>query len=154
MLTSCCRLICAPDNRLGRNGAQEIREHPFFTGVDWNSIRNIDAPFVPHLKSVTDTSYFPTEECVRMWRAAEPDADFRLVSSATRTCRTCRAAQTLALAPRATSPSWASPSGATWTSATGRSTRLPQRTPSMWCICRRASTLCGAEEHLYHVSAA
>ncbi|PWN97899.1 AGC/NDR/NDR protein kinase [Tilletiopsis washingtonensis] len=56
------RLICAPDNRLGRNGAQEIREHPFFTGVDWNSIRNIDAPFVPHLKSVTDTSYFPTED--------------------------------------------------------------------------------------------
>ena len=34
----------------------------FFYGVDWASIRDIDAPFVPHLKSITDTSYFPTDE--------------------------------------------------------------------------------------------
>ena len=31
-------------------------------GVDWSTIRHIDAPFVPHLRSITDTSYFPTEE--------------------------------------------------------------------------------------------
>lgn len=58
----CDRLICAPDTRLGRNSAAEIKEHPFFAGVDWDTIRSIDAPFIPHLKSVTDTSYFPTEE--------------------------------------------------------------------------------------------
>lgn len=34
----------------------------FFYGVDWTTIRDIDAPFVPHLKSITDTSYFPTDE--------------------------------------------------------------------------------------------
>lgn len=34
----------------------------FFYGVDWNTIRDIDAPFVPHLRSITDTSYFPTDE--------------------------------------------------------------------------------------------
>jgi protein-serine/threonine kinase len=34
----------------------------FFYGVDWASIRDIDAPFVPHLRSITDTSYFPTDE--------------------------------------------------------------------------------------------
>ncbi|WFD21376.1 Serine/threonine-protein kinase [Malassezia equina] len=56
------RLITAPEERLGRNGAQEIKNHPFFAGVDWTTIRRIDAPFVPHLTSVTDTSYFPTEE--------------------------------------------------------------------------------------------
>lgn len=56
------RLITAPENRLGRNSAQEIKDHPFFAGVDWSSIRDIDAPFVPHLKSITDTSYFPTED--------------------------------------------------------------------------------------------
>ena len=39
-----------------------IRKHPFFYGVDWNSIRNIEAPFIPRLKSITDTSYFPTDE--------------------------------------------------------------------------------------------
>ena len=26
------------------------------------TIRDIDAPFVPHLRSITDTSYFPTDE--------------------------------------------------------------------------------------------
>lgn len=40
----------------------QIKAHPFFYGVDWDSIRHIDAPFVPHLKSITDTSYFPTDE--------------------------------------------------------------------------------------------
>lgn len=39
-----------------------MKVHPFFYGVDWDTIRNIDAPFVPHLRSITDTSYFPTDE--------------------------------------------------------------------------------------------
>ena len=40
----------------------QIKNHTFFYGVDWESIRDIDAPFVPHLRSITDTSYFPTED--------------------------------------------------------------------------------------------
>ncbi|CAG8474867.1 11277_t:CDS:2 [Racocetra fulgida] len=56
------RLICAPEQRLGQRGADEIKSHPFFAGVDWETIRNIEAPFVPNLKSITDTSYFPTED--------------------------------------------------------------------------------------------
>ncbi len=40
----------------------QIKRHPFFYGVDWLSIREIAAPFVPNLKSITDTSYFPTDE--------------------------------------------------------------------------------------------
>jgi len=39
-----------------------IKKHYFFYGVDWDTIRLIDAPFVPHLRSITDTSYFPTDE--------------------------------------------------------------------------------------------
>jgi protein-serine/threonine kinase len=39
-----------------------LKNHPFFYGVDWGMIRQIDAPFVPHLKSIIDTSYFPTED--------------------------------------------------------------------------------------------
>ncbi|KAI8053003.1 serine/threonine-protein kinase orb6 [Syncephalis plumigaleata] len=35
------------DHRLGRNGAHEIRAHPFFRGVDWDTIRSVGAPFVP-----------------------------------------------------------------------------------------------------------
>ena len=43
-------------------GVEQIKKHPFFYGVDWNSIRNIEAPFIPRLRSITDTSYFPTDE--------------------------------------------------------------------------------------------
>ncbi|CAG8464919.1 3194_t:CDS:10 [Ambispora leptoticha] len=57
------RLICAPEQRLGRShGGEEIKCHPFFAGVNWDTIRSIAAPFVPVLKSITDTSYFPTED--------------------------------------------------------------------------------------------
>ncbi|KAB5595576.1 hypothetical protein CTheo_1037 [Ceratobasidium theobromae] len=53
------RLICGQDQRLN---VEHIKQHHFFYGVDWATIRNIDAPFIPHLRSITDTSYFPTEE--------------------------------------------------------------------------------------------
>ena len=46
------RMVTSADNRLGRNSADEIKSHSFFSGVDWNTIRNIEAPFVPHLKCV------------------------------------------------------------------------------------------------------
>ncbi|KAI0698588.1 AGC/NDR protein kinase [Cytidiella melzeri] len=53
------RLITSQDRRLG---VEQIKHHPFFYGVNWNAIRQIDAPFIPRLKSITDTSYFPTDE--------------------------------------------------------------------------------------------
>ncbi|KAF8195864.1 kinase-like domain-containing protein [Mycena galopus ATCC 62051] len=53
------RLITSADRRMN---VQEIKKHPFFYGVDWTTLRSIDAPFVPHLKSLTDTSYFPVNE--------------------------------------------------------------------------------------------
>lgn len=52
-------MITSADRRVN---ADQIKLHPFFFGVDWNAIRHIDAPFVPHLRSITDTSYFPTDE--------------------------------------------------------------------------------------------
>lgn len=45
-----------------RLSVHQIKAHPFFYGVDWNNLRQIDPPFVPHLQSLTDTSYFPTDE--------------------------------------------------------------------------------------------
>ncbi|CAH1760979.1 2427_t:CDS:2 [Entrophospora sp. SA101] len=56
------RFMCDSENRLGRNGADEIKAHPFFEGVDWDTIRDVEAPFIPELKSITDTRYFPTDE--------------------------------------------------------------------------------------------
>jgi protein-serine/threonine kinase len=56
------RLLCDASNRLGRNGSNEIKNHPFFRGVEFENIRNTKPPFIPELKSITDTSYFPTDE--------------------------------------------------------------------------------------------
>jgi protein-serine/threonine kinase len=56
------RLISAPEERLGRHGADEIKAHPFFAGINWDTIRQVEAPYIPQLTSITDTSYFPTED--------------------------------------------------------------------------------------------
>ena len=56
------KMINSSNNRLGKNGAEEIKNHPFFNGVDWDNIRNTKAPFIPILKNEYDTSYFETFE--------------------------------------------------------------------------------------------
>ena len=45
-----------------RLNVNQIKAHPFFYGADWGSLRHIDPPFVPRLQSITDTSYFPTDD--------------------------------------------------------------------------------------------
>ncbi|KFX92060.1 hypothetical protein V495_03995 [Pseudogymnoascus sp. VKM F-4514 (FW-929)] len=55
-------LICNSENRLGRVSADEIKAHPFFRGVDFDSLRRIRAPFEPRLTSNIDTTYFPIDE--------------------------------------------------------------------------------------------
>ena len=35
------------DKRLGKGGIEEIKQHPFFKGFDWDNIRNIKPPYVP-----------------------------------------------------------------------------------------------------------
>lgn len=57
------RLLTHADHRLGRHGsAEEIKNHPFFCGVDWDTIRQVEAPYIPKLSSITDTRFFPTDE--------------------------------------------------------------------------------------------
>ena len=55
-------LICNSENRLGRVSADEIKNHPFFRGVPFNTLRSIRAPFEPRLTSNVDTTYFPIDE--------------------------------------------------------------------------------------------
>jgi len=33
------RWLCEPEQRLGTNGIDEIKAHPFFRGIDWNNLR-------------------------------------------------------------------------------------------------------------------
>lgn len=44
------RLLCDADDRLGANGVEEIKKHPFFKGIDWDNLRNLKSPFVPNVK--------------------------------------------------------------------------------------------------------
>ncbi|KAN0088408.1 Protein kinase-like domain containing protein [Tylopilus felleus] len=45
-----------------RLGVNEVKNHPFFYGCAWENLRYIPPPFVPALSSITDTTYFPTDE--------------------------------------------------------------------------------------------
>uniref|UniRef100_A0A914WKZ2 non-specific serine/threonine protein kinase n=1 Tax=Plectus sambesii TaxID=2011161 RepID=A0A914WKZ2_9BILA len=50
-----------PLERLGTlNGAAEVSVHPFFKGLDFNSLLRQKAEFVPRLENEEDTSYFDT----------------------------------------------------------------------------------------------
>ncbi|XP_010540353.1 PREDICTED: probable serine/threonine protein kinase IRE4 isoform X2 [Tarenaya hassleriana] len=51
-------LVHEPDQRLGANGAAEVKSHPFFQGVDWENLAMQKAAFVPQPESIDDTSYF------------------------------------------------------------------------------------------------
>jgi serine/threonine protein kinase len=51
-----------PEKRLGGgpSDAEEIKAHPWFEGVDWDSYlrKEIPAPYVPIIKAETDVSNF------------------------------------------------------------------------------------------------
>ncbi|XP_068276033.1 rho-associated protein kinase 2 isoform X2 [Nyctibius grandis] len=55
-----CAFLTDRDVRLGRNGVEEIKHHPFFKSDQWNwdNIRETAAPVVPELSSDIDSSNF------------------------------------------------------------------------------------------------
>uniref|UniRef100_A0AAQ4R2T0 non-specific serine/threonine protein kinase n=1 Tax=Gasterosteus aculeatus aculeatus TaxID=481459 RepID=A0AAQ4R2T0_GASAC len=56
-----CKLLRQnPLERLGTGSAFEVKQHSFFTDLDWNSLLRQKAEFIPQLESEDDTSYFDT----------------------------------------------------------------------------------------------
>lgn len=41
------RLLEEPSQRLGKNDIDEIKRHPFFRGIRWSRMLEVEPPFVP-----------------------------------------------------------------------------------------------------------
>ena len=52
------KLLSEPNLRLGKNGSEEIKSHPFFKDINWNNLKEMKPPFVPKVKNDYDIKYF------------------------------------------------------------------------------------------------
>ncbi|CAA3008186.1 serine threonine- kinase 38-like [Olea europaea subsp. europaea] len=52
------RLLCDVENRLGSNGAEEIKVHPWFKDIQWDKLYDIDAAYKPEVNGELDTQNF------------------------------------------------------------------------------------------------
>jgi len=53
------RLLCDVEQRLGTlGGADEVKRHRFFAGIDWKRLHEADPPYKPPINSETDTQNF------------------------------------------------------------------------------------------------
>ncbi|XP_070589800.1 serine/threonine-protein kinase LATS1 isoform X2 [Erythrolamprus reginae] len=62
------KLCRGPDDRLGKNGADEIKAHPFFKSIDFSSdLRQQPAFYIPKITHPTDTSNFDPIDPDKLW---------------------------------------------------------------------------------------
>ncbi|KAJ7498760.1 hypothetical protein FB451DRAFT_1202930 [Mycena latifolia] len=47
-----------PAVRLGVNGANEVKAHPFFDGIEWDKVTSTEAAFIPQVTDPESTDYF------------------------------------------------------------------------------------------------
>lgn len=52
------KLLCNVNQRLGSNGADEIKVHTWFNGIDWERIYQMEAAFIPEVNDELDTQNF------------------------------------------------------------------------------------------------
>jgi hypothetical protein len=47
-----------PEKRLGYNGAEEVKRHPFFKSINWETLMTESPSFIPQPTDMEDTDYF------------------------------------------------------------------------------------------------
>ncbi|VFQ59718.1 unnamed protein product [Cuscuta campestris] len=52
------KLLCNVNHRLGSKGTDEIKVHPWFKGIDWDRIYQMEAAFIPEVNDELDTQNF------------------------------------------------------------------------------------------------
>ncbi|KAG6537911.1 hypothetical protein ZIOFF_003014 [Zingiber officinale] len=52
------RLLCNVEHRLGTKGAHEIKAHPWFRGIQWERLYQMEAAFKPEVNDELDTQNF------------------------------------------------------------------------------------------------
>ena len=57
-------LVLDPSKRLGVNGAQEIKDHPYFKTIDWSNVFDEEPSFVPTIENPENTEYFDSRGAV------------------------------------------------------------------------------------------
>jgi len=59
------RLMCIdPSTRLGANGADEVKEHPFFKSIEWDKVTSTEAAFIPQVSDPESTDYFDSRGAI------------------------------------------------------------------------------------------
>lgn len=64
------KLCRGPEDRLGKNGADEIKAHPFFKNIDFSidlRQQHHPAPYIPKIAHCTDTSNFDPVDPDKLW---------------------------------------------------------------------------------------
>jgi len=56
------RLCSDQTTRIGLKGIDELKQHPFFAGLNWEKLRDVKPPIVPDLADKYDTKYFDNFE--------------------------------------------------------------------------------------------
>ncbi|KAF8392176.1 hypothetical protein HHK36_022518 [Tetracentron sinense] len=75
------KLLCNVEKRLGTKGADEIKVHPWFQGVEWCRLYQMEAAFIPEVNDELDTQNFEKfEESDNQIQTSSKSGPWRKVS--------------------------------------------------------------------------
>lgn len=53
-----CHLLCDVESRLGTKGVEDIKAHPWFRGIEWDTLYEMEPPYKPKVSGELDTQNF------------------------------------------------------------------------------------------------